>query len=87
MSSQAPHADFGTGVDQSVVANKREGDVPVLVRIAKAFLWIVSWGVTIWWFSLWFRLPSDEGWAWKQKVSTAVMSTFWGKYGNLVLPA
>lgn len=86
MSSQAQHADFGTGDGQLVMAYKREGDVTLPVKIAKAFLWIASWGVTIWWFSLWFRMPSDEGKAFKKEVAAEVMSPFWGKYGNSIHP-
>jgi hypothetical protein len=87
MSTQAPHAEFGNGVDQSEVGNKLERDVPLTVMIAKAFLWIFSWGVTIWWLSLWFRMPSAEGSRFYLKVYDRLGSTFWGDYGNLILPA
>ena len=86
-SHEASRADFGTGVDQSAAAFKRDGAVPLPVRIAKAALWVASWGVTIWWFSLFFRLPSDEGKAWKREVAAEVgLSPFWGKYGNSSIP-
>ncbi|KAG0625701.1 hypothetical protein M758_2G074700 [Ceratodon purpureus] len=86
-SHEASRADFGTGVDQSAAVFKREGAVPMPVRITKAALWVASWGVTIWWFSLFFRLPSDEGKAWKREVAAEVgLSPFWGKYAtNYVL--
>ena len=90
MSSQAaPHADFGTvDVNRSVVVrSKGERHVPLPVKIAKVSLWLVSWGVTIWWFSLWFRLPTNEGRAFKKKVAAAVgQSSFWGKYGDEFSP-
>lgn len=82
MSTQAPHAELGNGVDQSEVGNKREPDVPLTVMIAKAFLWIFSWGVTIWWLSLWFRMPSAEGSRFYLKVYDRLGSTFWGDYAT-----
>lgn len=60
--------------------------VPLLVQGAKAILWLASWGVAIWWISLWFRLPAAEGKRFKRHVSTAVASTFWGKYCTPKLP-
>ena len=69
------HGDFS---DQSARVANREG--PLLVKIAKASLWVASWGVSIWWISLWFRLPNAEGKAFKRHVSTAVASSFWGRY-------
>jgi len=78
MNSQA---DFGTGVDQSVVPSKViEREAPLLVKVVKAILWLSAWAVSIWWISLWFRMPSGEGKKFRTKVTLAVASNFWGKY-------
>lgn len=66
---------------------RRDGpSVGLPVRISKWFLLLAAWGVFVWWISLWFRMPSEEGKAFKKEVSLAVnASTFWGKYGkNLI---
>jgi predicted ferric reductase len=83
--SHATHGgEFGNGVERGVRVD--DVKVPLLVQGAKWFLWLASWSVSIWWISLWFRLPAAEGKRFKRHVSAAVASTFWGKYStNYVL--
>lgn len=67
--------------ESSAVPERRRPTVGLPVRILKAFLLLAAWADFVWWISLWYRMPSTEGKAFKKKVSLAVASTFWGKYG------
>ncbi|KAG0577508.1 hypothetical protein KC19_5G161700 [Ceratodon purpureus] len=87
MSSEAPygHAPGRVMHETSAVpeVERRGGSVGLPVRIAKAILFLASWGVFLWWLAMWFRLPTDEGKAFKKDVSTAVgKNAFWGKYAT-----
>lgn len=81
---KAPHGVFGAGVEKtSVVSYHGESTVPLPVRIGKVLLWAASWTVTVWWFTLWFRMPSTEGRAFRKTVQDELnYSTFWSKAGN-----
>ncbi|XP_024367800.1 ferric reduction oxidase 6 [Physcomitrium patens] len=78
---KAPHGVFGAGVEKtSVVSYHGESTVPLPVRIGKVLLWAASWTVTVWWFTLWFRMPSTEGRAFRKTVQDELnYSTFWSK--------
>ena len=53
------------------------------VKIVKVLLFLASWTVFLWWLSLWYRMPTVKGKAFKKQVSNAVgKSDFWGKYGT-----
>lgn len=53
------------------------------VKIVKVLLFLASWTVFLWWLSLWYRMPTVKGKAFKKQVSNAVgKSDFWGKYAT-----
>jgi hypothetical protein len=83
MSFEAAPSGHAPGRPVPEVQRRGDRSVGLPVKIVKVLLFLASWTVFLWWLSLWYRMPTVKGKAFKKQVSNAVgKSDFWGKYGT-----